>query len=88
MINKKKIFKTLLLNVEFNPIFSLSSFTFTKRLFSSYLLSAIRVVTTAYLWLLIFLPAISIPSCDLSSPAFHMMFSAYKLNKQGDKIQP
>ena len=26
-----------------------------------------------------------IPACASSSPAFHMMFSAYKLNKQGDK---
>ena len=28
-----------------------------------------------------------IPACALSSPAFHMMFSACKLNKQGDNIQ-
>ena len=26
--------------------------------------------------------------CDSSSLAFHMMYSAYKLNKQGDNIQP
>ena len=32
-------------------------------------------------------PAILIPACDLSSPAFIMMYSAYKLNKQGDNIQ-
>ena len=38
--------------------------------------------------LLIFLPAILIPACASSSPAFHMMCSAYKLNKQGDNIQP
>ena len=37
------------------PTFSLSSFTFIKRLFSSSLLSAIRVVSSAYLRLLIFL---------------------------------
>ena len=41
-----------------------------------------------YLRLLIFLLAILIPACDLSSPAFHIMYSAYKLNKQGDYIQP
>ena len=29
-----------------------------------------------------------IPACASSSPAFHMMYSAYKLNKQGDNIQP
>ena len=39
------------------PTFSLSSFTFIKRLFSSSSLSAIRVVSSAYLRLLIFLPA-------------------------------
>ena len=37
---------------------------------------------------MIFLPAISIPACESPSPAFHMMYSAYKLNKQGDNIQP
>ena len=52
------------------------------------LLSAIRVVSSAYLRLLIFLLAILIPACALSSPAFLMMYSAYKLNKQGDSIQP
>ena len=34
------------------------------------------------------LPAILIPACASSSPAFLMMYSAYKLNKQGDNIQP
>ena len=28
------------------------------------------------------------PACTSSSPAFCMMYSAYKLNKQGDNIQP
>ena len=41
------------LNVE--PAFSLSTFTFTKRLFSSSSLSAIRLVSSAYLRWLIFL---------------------------------
>ena len=71
-----------------NQVFPLSSFTFIKRLFSSSLLSATRVLSSAYLRLLIFLPAILIPVCPSSSPAFHMMYSAYKLNKQGDNIQP
>ena len=62
-------------------------FTLMQRLFSSSL-SAIRVVSSAYLRLLIFLLAILIPACASSSPGFHMMFSAYKLNKQGDNIQP
>ena len=73
--------------LSFKPTFSLSSFTLIKRLFSSSL-SAIRVVSSAYLRLLIVLPAILIPACASSSPAFHMMYSAYKLNKQGDNIQP
>ena len=37
---------------------------------------------------MIFLPSILIPACTSSSPAFLMMYSAYKLNKQGDNIQP
>ena len=41
----------------FKPAFSLSSFTFIKKLFSSSSLSAIRVVSSAYLRLLIFLLA-------------------------------
>ena len=41
-----------------------------------------------HIWFLIFLPAILIPACDSSSPAFRMMYSTYKLNKQGDNIQP
>ena len=41
-----------------------------------------------YLRLLIFLPAILIPACVSSSPAFLIMYSAYKLKKQGDNIQP
>ena len=43
--------------LSFKPTFSLSSFTFIKRLFSSSL-SALRVVSSAYLRLLLFLPAI------------------------------
>ena len=73
--------------LSFKPTFSASSFTFIKRLFSSSL-SAISVVSSAYLRLLIFLLAILIPSCASSSPAFLMMYSAYKLYKQGDNIQP
>ena len=49
---------------------------------------AIRVVSSAYLKLLRFLLAILIPVCASSSPAFLMMFSAHKLNKQSDNIQP
>ena len=107
--------------LSFKPAFSRSSFTFIKRLFSSSL-SAIKVVSSAYLRLLIFL--LAIPACASISPALwqptpvflpgkshgrrnlvgyspwghrkldtteqlHFHFhSAYKLNKQGDNIQP
>ena len=73
--------------LSFKPAFSLSFFTFIKRLLSSSSFSAIKVVSSAYLRLLIFFPAILIPPCDSSSPAFHM-YSTYKLNEQGDDIQP
>ena len=73
--------------LSFKPAFSLSSFTFIKRLFSSSSLSAIRVVSSAHLRLLIFLPGILIPAYASPSLAFLMMYSAYKLNKQCDNIQ-
>ena len=72
--------------LSFKPTFSFSSFTYIKRHFSPSL-SAIRVVSSAYLRLLIFLLAILIPACASSSLAFCMIYSAYKLNKQGDNIQ-
>ena len=74
--------------LNFKPTFWFYCFTLIKRLFTSSSLSAIRVVSSAYLRLLIFLLAVLIPACDSSSLAFHMMYSAYKLNKQGDNIQP
>jgi len=55
---------------------------------SSPSLSVIRVVSSSYLRLSIFLPAILIPACASSSLEFRTMHSAYKLNKQGDNIQP
>ena len=64
------------------------SFTLIKRLFSYSSLSAVRVVSSAYVMLLVFLLEILIPACDSSNPAIHMMYSAYNLNKQGDSIQP
>ena len=70
--------------LSFKSAFSLSSFTFIK---SSSSFSAIRMVSSAYL-LLIFLLSILIPACASSSPAFHIMYSAYKLSKTDDNIQP
>ena len=63
--------------LSFKPTFSLSSFTFIKRLFSSSSLSAVRVVSSAYLKLLIFLPAILIPACASFSPAFLRLYIHY-----------
>ena len=72
--------------LSFRPTFSLSCLTFIKRLFSSSSFSAIRAVS-AYLRLLIFLPAILIPASASSSLVFHMIYSASELNKQGDNKQ-
>ena len=54
--------------LSFEPTFSLSSFTFIKKLFSS--LSAINVVSSAYWRLLMFLLAILIPAYASSSRHF------------------
>ena len=72
----------------FKPAFSLSYFTFIKKLFSSSSLSAIRLMSSAYLrfcyfscqsWFqLVIHPAQRFTSCTL-----HI-----KLNKQGDYVQP
>ena len=68
------------LNVGFKANFFLSSFI--KRLFN-FLLSGIRMVSSAYVRLLIFLLAILVPGCASSSPAFLIMYSAYKLKQAG-----
>ena len=74
--------------LSFKPPFSFFSFTLIKSLYSFSSLSVIEVVSSAYLRLLIFLPAILIPTCDSASLAFHMVYSVYKLNNQGYNIQP
>ena len=74
--------------LSFKTTFSLSSFTFIKRLFSSSSLSVIRVVSSAYLRLLTFSLAILIPACASSCLGCLVMYSAHKLNKQDDNIQP
>ena len=62
----------------FKPDFTL----LLKKLFSFSLLSAIRVVSSAYLRLLMFLLLILIPTCNSSSPAFLVMCLTFA--KQGD----
>ena len=63
------------------------SFTLIKKLFSFSSISSIRVVSYEYLRLLILCLPILIPACVSSSPSVSMMYSAYKLNKQGDNTQ-
>ena len=76
------------LMLSFKPAFSLSPFTFIKRLFSPSSLSAVRVLSAAYLRLLIFLPTLLILACESSSPVFLMIYSVCTLNKWCDNIQP
>ena len=71
----------------FKPAVSLPSFTFIKRLFSFSSLLPFRVVSSAYLRLLMFLPPILISSCNSSSPVFLLMCSEYVLNKECDSRQ-
>ena len=61
--------------LNFKPTFSLSSFIFIKRLFSSSSLSAKRVVSSGYLRLLIFLLAILILACASSSLMYTGLYS-------------
>ena len=69
-------------NVEFYANFFTLLFSPSSR--GSLVLHFIRVVSSAYLRLLIFLLAILIPACASSSTAYLM----YKLNKQDENIQP
>ena len=62
------IFECWVLSQLFHSPLSLSSRGF---FFSSFSLSAIRVVPSANLRVLVFLPAILIPACALSSPVSH-----------------
>ena len=64
--------------LSFKPSFSHSSFNFIKRLFSSFSLSAIRVVSSVYLRLLIFLPAILILAW--ASPSQHFAWCTPQLS--------
>ena len=67
-----------------NPIDCILPGSFAHGIFQARILEWGAIAFSAvYLRLLIFLPAILIPACASSSPGFHMMYSAYKLNKQG-----
>ena len=64
--------------LSFKPAFSLSSFTLVKSLFSSSSLSAIRVISSAYVRLLIFLLAVLIPACDSSVFCINFLYSHWE----------
>ena len=68
--------------LSFKPAFSPSSFTLSKRLFSSSSLSAIRMVSSAYLRLLVFFLAILIPAYN-SSSIFHDVLCLENSHGQG-----
>ena len=74
--------------MSFKSGFSISSFTFIKRLFSSSLFFCHKGGAICVSALLIFLPAILIIACASASVTFHIMYLVHKLNKQGDTIQP
>ena len=65
MPNFKTTFFTLLFHFQQDAVYFLTP-------------SAIRVVSTSYLRLLLFFPSILFPACASSSLAFLMMYSAYK----------
>ena len=65
--------------LSFKPTFSLSSFASIKRLFNSSL-SAVRVASSAYLRLLIFLLTILIPACASSCILKQTKFIQMKKN--------
>ena len=86
-VDNVRCMKNALLKNNIRKMFSLGVIetTFGEGL-TYLLLSAIRVVSSAYLRLLIFLPAVLIPACTSSSPAFSIMYSACKLNKRSHNI--
>ena len=65
--------------LSFKPNFPLY-FILIKRLLCSSLLSAVRVTT--------FLLTTLVPACDSFRLASHMIYSAYKLNKQDHNLRP
>ena len=71
------------------PAFSLSSFTFIKRLFIKFLFAfCIRMVIICICEVVDISSSNLIPACASASQVFHMMHCEYQLNKQGDNIQP
>ena len=75
--------------LSFKLAFSLSSFTFIKRLLSSSSLPAIKVVLSAYLRFVDISPGNLDSSLWLVHPDWHFTWcTLHMLNKQGNNIQP
>ena len=78
--------------LNFKPVFFFFTFLFHLHQealsLSSSSLSTLRMVSSAYLRLLVFLLEFCLPACDSSGPTFCMMYPAYKLNKQDDNRKP
>ena len=79
---------SLFLMLNFKSDFSLFSSTLIKNLFSSSSLFAIRMVSSVYPRLLIFSQQSWFQLVIHPASAFYMISSVYRLNKQGDNIQP
>ena len=73
--------------LSFKPVFSLSSFTFTNRFFSSSSLSCHKGGVICISELIDISPGNLDSSLCFIQPGMYM-YSAYKLSKQGDNIQP
>ena len=71
-----------------NHLFHFPVSLLSRGLFSPSSLSAIWVLPSVYVRLLLFLPAILIQVCVSSSLAFHTMYTASNLNKQGCNSEP
>ena len=73
--------------LSFKSIFSLSSFTFIKRFFSSSSLSAISVVSSAHLGLLIFLLSILISALEVTKLIHRNLLHSYPLAMKDREIR-
>src|SRR6218665_1459901 len=74
--------------LKYRPAFLLSLFSLLISFVRSAFFPAINVVSSAYLKLFSVLPAIFTPSFASSISALLIILSAYRLNKNGDKMQP
>src|SRR6218665_911542 len=73
--------------LKYRPAFSLSLLSLLISFARSAFFPVINVVSSAYLKLFSVLPAIFTPSFASSISAFLIILSAYRLNKNGDKMQ-